>query len=53
MTTTRQFSLALDALVELKQDMAAPPLRSTPVPFDQTQGKPGPVSIGITSPMTR
>jgi hypothetical protein len=40
MTTTRQFSLALDALVELKQDVAAPPLRSQPAPFDQTQGRP-------------
>jgi len=40
MTTTRQFSLALDALVELKQDKAAPPLRNKPVSFDQTQGRP-------------
>lgn len=36
MTTTRQFSLALDALVELKQDKAAPPLRNKPVPAAPT-----------------
>lgn len=32
MTTTRQFSLALEALVELKQEMAVPPLRAQPMP---------------------
>ena len=32
MTTNRQFSLALEALVELKLDTASPPLRAKPVP---------------------
>ena len=38
MTTTRQFSLALEASVELKQDTTAPPLRSKPVPVAPTLG---------------
>jgi hypothetical protein len=36
MNTNRQFSLALEALIGLKQDMAAPPLRSQPVPAAPT-----------------
>lgn len=36
MTTNRQFSLALEALVELKQDVTAPPLHTQPTPAAPT-----------------